>query len=285
MTLRVSRVHMQRPSTLVEIISTQLAVLPSHSAALLRPSPALLTSASTPAPGHRFTMIRGSATTSASCQQCCCGCYRQQDICQSISKHCKYCSKNLTRERVCWRTCIATKYQSKIASLGQLCQRLSTIDKDSHGKNNLSKSDRSNLRHTFKDRSDGGTKVLNGFRKAPAGQAHTLVISHTTGKKSAIGMPRETRSCCRDSSFSRLRATATTRIPASASASQMAQPMPADAPVTRATLPRHLDKALESLATQKVSSMHSHAHAEPQWKASSLNAENYRHHLDTFAHT
>ena len=46
-----SRVHMQTPSTLVLIISTQLAVLPSHSDALLRPSPALFTSTSTPASG------------------------------------------------------------------------------------------------------------------------------------------------------------------------------------------------------------------------------------------
>ncbi len=47
-----SRVHMQTPSTLVDTISTQLAVLPSHSAALLRPSPALFTCH---APGRHHT--------------------------------------------------------------------------------------------------------------------------------------------------------------------------------------------------------------------------------------
>jgi hypothetical protein len=64
-----SRVHIQTPSTLMLIISTQLAVLPSHRLALLRPRPALLISTSTPASGHRLTMMRGSATTSASCIQ------------------------------------------------------------------------------------------------------------------------------------------------------------------------------------------------------------------------
>ena len=58
-----------------------------------------------------------------------------------------------------------------------------------------------------------------------------------------MGTPRETRSCCSDSSRSRLRATATTRIPAAARVSHTAQPMPADAPVTIATWPRHLQAA------------------------------------------
>ena len=60
--------HMQTPRTLVLIISTQLAVLPSQSDALLRPSPALFTKISTPASGQRFRMMRGRATTSASCE-------------------------------------------------------------------------------------------------------------------------------------------------------------------------------------------------------------------------
>mmetsp|Transcript_8987 Transcript_8987/g.26931 ORF Transcript_8987/g.26931 Transcript_8987/m.26931 type:complete len:266 (+) Transcript_8987:616-1413(+) len=132
MSWMASRVHMQTPSTLVDTISTQLAVLPSHSAALLRPSPALFTRMSMPAPGHLLRMMRGSATTSAS-----------------------------------------------------------------------------------------------------------LVMSHTMGRKSTMGTPALTRACCSCSSRSRRRATATTRNPASASRSHTAHPIPAEAPVTSATLPRH----------------------------------------------
>ena len=51
--------HMHTPSTFVEIISTQLAVLPSKSAALLRPSPALFTWAQ-----EARTAVQGRGTAS-----------------------------------------------------------------------------------------------------------------------------------------------------------------------------------------------------------------------------
>ena len=70
----------------------------------------------------------------------------------------------------------------------------------------------------------------------------TLVMSHTTGRKSWMGTPLEMSSCCSASSLSRRRATATTLMPAVASTSHTAHPMPADAPVTSAHLPCHLQQ-------------------------------------------
>ena len=58
-----------------------------------------------------------------------------------------------------------------------------------------------------------------------------------------MGTPPATTACCSASRRSRRRATATTRSPARASAVHVAQPMPADAPVTSATLLRHLSCA------------------------------------------
>ena len=66
-TCTAARVNMHSPSTLVLIISTQEEVTPLHKLALLRPRPALLTRTSMPWPGHRLAMMRGTATTSASC--------------------------------------------------------------------------------------------------------------------------------------------------------------------------------------------------------------------------
>ena len=66
------------------------------------------------------------------------------------------------------------------------------------------------------------------------------MMSQTTGRKSEIGTPWSTRLCCSASNRSRRLATATTFTPAMARASQIAHPMPALAPVTNATLPRHL---------------------------------------------
>ena len=53
----------------MEIISTQAEVAPLHREALSLPMPALLTSTSMPCPGQRLAMMRGTATTSASCSQ------------------------------------------------------------------------------------------------------------------------------------------------------------------------------------------------------------------------
>ena len=70
----------------------------------------------------------------------------------------------------------------------------------------------------------------------------TFVMSHTTGRKSWMGTPLEMSSCCSASSLSRRRATATTLMPAVASTSHTAHPMPAEAPVTSAHLPCHLQQ-------------------------------------------
>lgn len=67
LTWTASRVHMHTPRVLVLTISTQEAVLPSNREASLRPMPALFTRMSMPASFHLFTMMRGKATTSASC--------------------------------------------------------------------------------------------------------------------------------------------------------------------------------------------------------------------------
>ena len=67
-----------------------------------------------------------------------------------------------------------------------------------------------------------------------------------------MGTPEATKVCCSSSSRPRRRATATTRTPAAASRSQTAHPMPAEAPVTRATLPRQRSRAGSAAGTAAV---------------------------------
>ncbi|KAA6426962.1 MAG: hypothetical protein FRX49_03286 [Trebouxia sp. A1-2] len=78
----------------------------------------------------------------------------------------------------------------------------------------------------------------------------------TTGRKSEIGTPLSTRACCRASRRSLRLATATTLTPAVARASQIAHPIPALAPVTNATLPRHLAHSQTTLRCMKADVSH-----------------------------